>query len=175
MKQGLGFGLNKTNYIAGLEDILIAECDNVNDFTDIYSCAKQLDIVNKNSGTGSIKLTKNSDIVGYFTADIAGLSLDLSKHTSFEYQFYTADKSNIATVSTTIFTTIPFDYGISFIHFAGWEIVNGWNVFTIPFSSFTKHGAANLATTKAIRFTVNLIADNNTEVVNFDRVRVIST
>ncbi len=171
MKFGLGLGVNN-GLISGLKDILLAECDNVSDFDYVYSCDKVLDEVNKQSGTGSLKFTKNNTIAGYFSIGITR-NLDLSKYSSFKYLFYVANKSNIASVSTTLFTTFPYSYDHAYVNFMGWQINNGWNSFDIPFGDFVKTGAETLTTVKAVRFTINLTVDNQTEVVNFDRVEVL--
>jgi hypothetical protein len=173
MKLGLGSSLRSNNSgFSRLNDILLAECDVLTDFDYIYSCDKVLDEANKQSGSGSLNFTKNNTVAGYFSMDITG-NIDLSKYTSLKYLFYTADKSNIASISSTLFTTDPYDYNQSYIYFVGWQINNGWNSFDIPLVDFTKAGEGTLADIKAIRFTVNLTVDNNTESVNFDRIEAI--
>jgi len=169
----LGFGniINK-NSLKPLQDIIIADCESITDFDYIYSCTKALDTVKKVAGNSSIEFTKNGAVAGYFTMDITR-SLNLSRYTSLKYSLYTLDKSNIASISSTLFTTSPYDYGHSYVYFVGWEIVNGWNTFTIPFSSFTKTGIEDLSSIKAIRFTVNLLVDNITEKINFDDIQIL--
>lgn len=169
---GLKSNIINHNNINLLQNLEIANCNNLSDFDYIYSCTKVLDTVNKVAGTGSLKFTKTGDVAGYFTFDITG-NLYLAKHKSLKYSLYTLDKSNIASISTTLFTTSPYDYNHSYVYFVGWEIVNGWNTFTIPFSSFIKTGDETLATVKAIRFTVNLLIDNITEQVNIDDINIL--
>lgn len=153
-------------------DIILANCENLNNFNPIYGCVGELDTSNKVKGLSSLKFTKNSDIEGYFTIDIVK-NYNFSNYNNFNYNFYVANKSNIASVSTTLFSTTPFDYNNSFINFKGWQIVNGWNNFVIPFlTDFDKYGTASLGLITGIRFTVNLTVNNNTEVVNFDNVFV---
>ena len=151
--------------------LLLSECDNTDDFDFIYSCAKALDAVNKTSGTASIKLTKNADAVGYFLADITR-NLDLSKYVGIKYSFYVANKSNITTVGVILFTTSDKSYDESFRHYVGWQIVNGWNTFSINFADFDKYGTGNLRDIKAIRLLISLLVDNATEVVNFDLIEL---
>ena len=163
-------GLNKSiKNKSTLKDIILAECNNINDFDTIYSCTKELDTTNKLYGTGSIKFVKNGDIVGYFTADIEK-AYNLLKYNSINLSIYTADKSNIASISITLFTTTPYSYDHAYIYFIGWQLVNGWNTFNIPFSEFTKYGSESLDTVKCIRITTNLTVDNQTETINLDRI-----
>jgi hypothetical protein len=169
----LGLGISRRTKKSGLSSILLAECDNVNDFDYIYSCDKTLVTNNKLFGNGSLQFIKNSDVAGYFTLDITK-NLNLSKHTSLKYSVYSANKSNIASISTTLFTSTPYSYEHAFVYFVGWQLVNGWNTFNIPFTEFTKYGDETLSTVKAVRFTVNLTVDNQTETVNFDRVQVLT-
>jgi hypothetical protein len=150
-------------------NLVLAECDDIGDLT-LQGCVGGLDLVNKVSGTSSIKLTKNADIVGYFIAD-ASCVYDLSSYTKLKFRFYVANNSNIASVAALFFTTTPFDFGINFVKYEA--VVSGWNMIEVAFADFTTNGAANWATVKGLRFIINLIADNNTEVVNFDKVEVL--
>ncbi len=152
------------------------ELDSVDDFDFVYSCTKEIDEANKQSGTGSIKLTKTSDAVGYFVADITQ-DIDLSGNTSIKYNFYVADRTNIDTIGLVLFTTAEKSYDNCWINYVGWQIVNGWNEFTIALeeseAGFTKSGSGGLDSIKAIRFIVSLVSDNSTEVVNFDKIEAV--
>jgi len=153
-------------------DIILANCENLNNFNTLYGCVEEVDTSNKVKGLSSLKFTKNNDLVGYFTLDIIK-NYNFSGYNNLNYSFYVANKSNIASVSTTLFSTTPFDYNVSFINFKGWQIVNGWNNFVIPLlTEFDKYGRATLESITGIRFTVNLTVNNNTEVVNFDNIFV---
>ena len=148
----------------------ITDCERVGDLDFVYSCVAALS-TNFAQGKTSIQLTKNGVVEGYFVADITK-TYNLSKYKYFKYRFYTADKSNLASVSVVLFTTAVYSYDHCYIYYASAELVNGWNELIIAFSDFTKYGSENLAEVKAIRFTVNLVVNNETEVVNFDLVEV---
>jgi hypothetical protein len=164
---GLGLGFLKGGGVMQ-KRITLAECDNIGDLT-LQGCTGVVDSVKKLSGASSIELTKNADIAGYFIADVACV-YDLSKYKRLKFRFYVADNSNIASISALFFTTTPFDYGVNFLKF---EIpVSGWNVFDVLFTDFAVNGAADWATVKGLRFTVNLLVDNATEKVNFDLVEI---
>lgn len=169
---GLGLGVNRNTYKKESGPILIAECDTVDDFDYIYGCAKALDTGKKESGTGSIELTKNGDAEGFFVADVTG-DLNLSALTTFKYRFYVADKSNIATVGAVLFTTAGKSYDESYRYYVGWQIQNGWNTFEIALADFDKYGSGSLAGIKAVRMLVSITVDNETEVVNFDRIECL--
>jgi hypothetical protein len=162
---GLGLGINKFQKKRGL---LLAECDDIGDLT-LQGCTGVIDESNKVSGNSSIEITKNADIVGYFLVDIPCV-YDLTKYKSLKFRFYTADNSNIASISSLFFTTDPFDYGITFVKFD--VPVSGWNTIDILFADFIVNGAANWATVKGLRFTINLVVNNATEKVNFDRIEI---
>ena len=149
-------------------NLILAECDILTDLT-LQGCAGIIDSINKAAGTSSIELTKNADIAGYFIADVACV-YDLSGYTSLKFRFYVADNSNIASIAALFFTTTPFDYGINFVKY---EAVNsGWNVIEVLFDDFAITGAANWSTVKGLRFIVNLLVDNATEKVSFDRIEI---
>lgn len=167
MLLGLGLGLNKGTMLK--KGITLAECDIIGDLT-LQGCTGVIDSVKKLSGASSIELTKTAAIVGYFIAD-ASCVYDLSKYKRLKFRFYTANNSNIASISALFFTTTPFDYGINFLKFESPS--NGWNVFDILFTDFIVNGAADWATVKGLRFTVNLLVDNVTEKVNFDRIEIL--
>ena len=165
-----------TAFIIKNNENFYKELDDVDDFDFVYSCTKEIDEANKASGAGSIKLTKTNAAEGYFVADITQ-DLDLSKNTSIKYNFYVADRTNINTIGLVLFTTAEKSYDNCWINYVGWQIVNGWNEFTIALeesgAGFTKSGSGGLDSIKAIRFIVSLVSDNATEVVNFDRIEAI--
>jgi hypothetical protein len=152
-------------------DQLISECDTTDDFDYIYGCAKALDTGNKQSGTGSVVLTKNADAAGYFVADIDG-TFDFSKNVNFQHRLYSADKSNLATIGIILFTTAGKSYDDSYRYYvAGSSLANGWNSVSVALSAFTKYGSGNLSSITSVRFIISLNTDNQTEVVNLDLIK----
>lgn len=150
----------------------LTDCEVLADI-DILSCTKSLDSTNKIDKDYSIQLVKTADVANYFTATLTK-AVDFSKYRDFIFSFYTANKSNIATVSIVLFTTSPFDYGSCYTKFiAVADMANGWNIFRNPIiesaSDFVKAGVNDFSTVEGIRITVNIVVDNATETVNIDR------
>jgi hypothetical protein len=148
--------------------LVLAECEELADLT-LQGCVGELDTTNKASGTSSIEITKNAEIIGYFIADV-GCVYDLSAYTSLKFRFYVEDNSNIASLSALFFTTEPFDYGINFVKYEA--VSSGWNVIEVLFADFITNGAADWSTVKGLRFTVNLIVNNANEKVSFDLIEI---
>lgn len=149
-------------------NLILADCEELTDLT-LQGCTGLIDTTNKASGTSSIELTKNAEIVGYFIADV-GCVYDLSNYTSLKFRFYVEDNSNIASISALFFTTSPFDYGVNFVKYE--TVSSGWNVIEVLFADFTANGAADWSTVKGLRFIVNLLVNNASEKVNFDLIEI---
>jgi hypothetical protein len=163
--QGLGLGLNKRN---NKKSFILNKCESLDDIT-LFGCSGLVDTTNKMIGNSSIELTKNAVLTGYFIIDVVCVA-DLNTYNSLKFRFYVANNANIASISALFFTTIPFDYAINYLHFS--VPVSGWNIFDIPFSTFTKNGTANWSTVKSLRLTINLLINNATEKVNLDQIEI---
>lgn len=164
----LGLGLKIKNKIK--TSLLINSMESL-DGVDTYSCDGEVDSENKSIGQASIKFVKNSDYAGYFVIDIDCVE-DLSKYTSLRFRFYTANRSNIATVSALFFTTAPFSYDTNFLKFITIS-ENGWSTIDVLFADFVATGEANWETVKGLRITINLLVDNASESINLDKIEVI--
>lgn len=152
------------------KSLVITTCEKLTDFDYKIACAIELS-TNAKVGAYSLKCTKNGEASGFLLVDV-WKKFNFSTFKTFKYRFYSENKANIASVATVLFTANPYSYDNCYIYYAGVEIVNGWSVVSLPLTSFIKSGVGNLASIEGVRFVVNLLVNNETEVVHFDKVEV---
>lgn len=154
--------------LAGANPTVIDEMENIGVWNFAYGADASVDNTNKVSGEGAIKLIKNNVTTNYFALQGA-VTCDLSKSSDFGYSFYVADKTNIASIGLVLFTD-DVNYSSYYVNYFGnWEMTNGWNTVKRNIADFSPGGTPDLSQIKAIRFVVNLVSDQATE-VNFDKI-----